>query len=48
METIASLLAQEGRAGDSRRTYARAGRVYEATGDAEASGRCDALAAPGR
>ena len=48
METLAGLLADEGRADQSRQAYARAARVYEATGDAEASGRCDALAAPGR
>jgi tetratricopeptide (TPR) repeat protein/transcriptional regulator with XRE-family HTH domain len=48
METLAGLLAEEGRAEQSRQAYARAARVYEATGDAEASGRCDALAAPGR
>jgi tetratricopeptide (TPR) repeat protein len=48
METLAGLLAEEGRADQGRQAYARAARVYEATGDAEASGRCDALAAPGR
>jgi tetratricopeptide (TPR) repeat protein len=45
LETVAGLLAEEGRGGESRQAYARAARVYEATGDAEASGRCDALAA---
>jgi len=45
LETVAGLLAEEGRADESRQAYARAARVYEATGDAEASGRCDALAA---
>jgi len=45
LETVAGLLAEEGRADESRQAYARAARVYEATGDAETSGRCDALAA---
>jgi tetratricopeptide (TPR) repeat protein len=45
LETVAGLLAEEGRTGESRQAYARAARVYGATGDAEARGRCDALAA---
>ena len=45
LETVAGLLAEEGRTDESRQAYARAARVYGATGDAEASGRCDALAA---
>jgi tetratricopeptide (TPR) repeat protein/transcriptional regulator with XRE-family HTH domain len=34
LETLAALLAEEGRAEESRRTYARAAQVYEAIGDA--------------
>ncbi|MER5648792.1 helix-turn-helix domain-containing protein [Streptosporangium sp. NPDC002524] len=44
LETLAALLAGEERTGESRRAYARAAEVYEAVGDAEASGRCRALA----
>ncbi|WP_436757817.1 tetratricopeptide repeat protein [Streptosporangium sp. V21-05] len=44
LETLAALLAEEDRTGDSRHTYARAAQVYEAVGDAEAGGRCRALA----
>jgi transcriptional regulator with XRE-family HTH domain/tetratricopeptide (TPR) repeat protein len=44
LETLARLLAEEGRTGDSRQAYARAAKVYEATGDVEASSRCEALA----
>ncbi|MGW0804720.1 helix-turn-helix domain-containing protein [Nonomuraea sp. NPDC002799] len=44
LETLAALLAEEGRTGESRRTYARAAEVYEAVGDAEASSRCRGLA----
>ena len=47
LETVAALLAEEGRTDQSRQAYARAAQVYQATGDAEASGRCDALAAAG-
>ncbi len=44
LETLAALLADEGRAGESRQAYARAAEVYEAIGDAEASSRCRDLA----
>ncbi|MDH2426348.1 helix-turn-helix domain-containing protein [Sphaerisporangium sp. TRM90804] len=44
LETLAALLSEEGRTGESRRAYARAAEVYEAVGDAEASGRCHDLA----
>ncbi|GAA3072843.1 helix-turn-helix domain-containing protein [Streptosporangium carneum] len=44
LETLAGLLAQENRIGESRQTYARAAEVYEGVGDAEASGRCRELA----
>ncbi|MFC5827694.1 ATP-binding protein [Nonomuraea insulae] len=44
LETLAALLADEGRTGESRHTYARAAEVYETVGDAEASGRCRDLA----
>jgi transcriptional regulator with XRE-family HTH domain len=43
---LATLLAEEGRAEESRRTYARAAQVYQAIGDAEASSRCQAAAPP--
>jgi tetratricopeptide (TPR) repeat protein len=48
LETLAALLAEEGREQESSRTYARAAQVYEAIGDAEASRRCQAsvIAAP--
>jgi hypothetical protein len=46
LETLASLLAEEGRAEESHRTYARAAQVYEAIGDAEASSRCQAAVTP--
>ena len=46
LESLAGLLAQEGRTGESRRTYARAAQVFKAIDDAEAGSRCDALAAP--
>jgi tetratricopeptide (TPR) repeat protein len=46
LETLAALLAEEGRAEESRRTYARAAQVYEAIGDAEASSRCHAAVTP--
>jgi tetratricopeptide (TPR) repeat protein len=45
LETLAALLAEEGRTGDSRQAYARAAQVYEAIADTEASSRCNALAA---
>jgi transcriptional regulator with XRE-family HTH domain/tetratricopeptide (TPR) repeat protein len=44
LETLAALLSDENRAGEGRRTYARAAEVYEAIGDAEASIRCRDLA----
>lgn len=46
LETLAALLAEEGRTEESRRTYARAAQVYEAIGDAEASSRCHAAVPP--
>jgi len=45
LESLAGLLATDGRTGESRRTYARAAQVFRAIDDAEASSRCDALAA---
>jgi tetratricopeptide (TPR) repeat protein len=44
LQTLAALLAEEGRTEQSRTTYARAAQVYEAIGDAEASSRCHAAA----
>ncbi|GAA4581313.1 XRE family transcriptional regulator [Planotetraspora phitsanulokensis] len=44
LEVLADVLAEEGRDGESRRAYARAAEVYEATGDAAASSRCRNLA----
>ncbi|MFJ6837036.1 NB-ARC domain-containing protein [Streptomyces sp. NPDC091209] len=44
LEVLAVLLSEDGRAGESRRTYALAARVFEEIGDAEASSRCQALA----
>ncbi|WP_440104564.1 ATP-binding protein [Streptosporangium sp. H16] len=44
LETLAALLADEERTGESRHAYARAAEVYEAVGDAEASSRCRGLA----
>jgi tetratricopeptide (TPR) repeat protein len=46
LETLAALLADEGRIEESHRAYARAAQVYEAIGDAEASSRCQAAAPP--
>ena len=46
LQTLATLLAEEGRTEESRRTYARAAQVYEAVGDAEASSRCLAAVPP--
>jgi transcriptional regulator with XRE-family HTH domain/tetratricopeptide (TPR) repeat protein len=46
LETLAALLAEEGRIAESRRTYARAAQAYEAIGDGEASSRCHAAVAP--
>ncbi|MFD5513958.1 ATP-binding protein [Streptomyces sp. NPDC127051] len=44
LETLASLLADEGRQDESGRAYVRAAEVYEAVGDADASRRCRDLA----
>jgi tetratricopeptide (TPR) repeat protein/transcriptional regulator with XRE-family HTH domain len=44
LDTLAALLAEDGRTEQSRRTYLRAAQIYEAVGDAEASGRCHAAA----
>lgn len=44
LETVAALLADEGRTDESRHAYARAARVFEAIGDTGASDRCHALA----
>ncbi|SEG99740.1 Tetratricopeptide repeat-containing protein [Nonomuraea solani] len=44
LETLAALLADEGRAGESRQAYARAAEVYKAIGNREASSRCRDLA----
>ncbi|MET7339343.1 helix-turn-helix domain-containing protein [Nonomuraea sp. NPDC005650] len=44
LETLAALLAEEDRTGESRQAHARAAEVYEAIGEAEASGRCRDLA----
>ncbi|GAB3844480.1 NB-ARC domain-containing protein [Dactylosporangium cerinum] len=44
LETLAALLAEVGRTGDSHHAYARAAQVFEAIGDTEASRRCHALA----
>jgi tetratricopeptide (TPR) repeat protein len=46
LESLAGLLAEDGRTGESRRAYARAAQVFTAIDDAEASRRCDALATP--
>ncbi|WP_187414165.1 XRE family transcriptional regulator [Nonomuraea sp. PA05] len=44
LQTLATLLAEEDRIGESRQAYARAAQVFEAVGDAEASSRCLDLA----
>jgi tetratricopeptide (TPR) repeat protein len=44
LEVLAATLAEEGRADESRRAYARAAEVFESIGDAEASSRCRDLA----
>jgi len=46
LKSLAALLAEDGQARESRRTHARATQVFKAIDDAEASSRCDALAAP--
>ncbi|MFD6181927.1 NB-ARC domain-containing protein [Streptomyces goshikiensis] len=45
LETLASLLAEEGLPNDSRRAYVRAAQVFESIGDSAASSRCRTLAA---
>ncbi len=45
LESLAGLLAEDGRTGESRRAYARAAQTFKAIDDAEASSRCHALAA---
>jgi tetratricopeptide (TPR) repeat protein len=44
LEILASVLADEGRTEESRRTYAWAARVFDSIGNPEASGRCHHLA----
>ncbi|MGW1553939.1 tetratricopeptide repeat protein, partial [Streptomyces sp. NPDC002346] len=44
LETLGSLLADEGRKDESSRAYARAAEVFESVGDADASRRCHDLA----
>jgi tetratricopeptide (TPR) repeat protein len=46
LETLAALLAEDGRTEESRRTYARAAQAYEAIGHAEASSRCHGAVTP--
>jgi tetratricopeptide (TPR) repeat protein len=46
LESLAALLAEDGRTDASSRAYARAAQVYQAIDDAEASSRCAALSAP--
>ncbi|WP_460492139.1 ATP-binding protein [Dactylosporangium cerinum] len=48
LQALAGVLADEGRADESRQKYARAGDVFDAAGDAEAAGRCRDLAAAER
>ncbi|MEU7890167.1 helix-turn-helix domain-containing protein [Microbispora bryophytorum] len=45
LETLAALLAEEGRTGESRHAYARAAEVYEDVGDTAEGDRCRDLAA---
>ncbi|MFJ5261339.1 ATP-binding protein [Streptomyces sp. NPDC088387] len=45
LESLAALLAGEGRTDEARRTYTRAAAVFEEIGDAEAHTRCRELAA---
>ncbi|MFC6084187.1 ATP-binding protein [Sphaerisporangium aureirubrum] len=45
LETLAALLAAEGRTGESRHAYARAAELYKTVGDPDASSRCRALSA---
>ncbi|MFF3861400.1 helix-turn-helix domain-containing protein [Streptomyces sp. NPDC002209] len=44
LETLASLLADEGRTDESRHAYVRAAQVFASIGDTTASSRCQALA----
>ncbi|MFB4284719.1 tetratricopeptide repeat protein [Nonomuraea sp. MTCD27] len=44
LQTLAALLDEEGRTGESRHAYARAAEVYQAIGDIEAAERCRKLA----
>ncbi|UBU08318.1 helix-turn-helix domain-containing protein [Nonomuraea gerenzanensis] len=46
LETLAGLLAEESRIGESRQVYGRAAGVYEVIGDLAASSRCRGLAEP--
>lgn len=43
LETLASLLADEGRTDESDRAYGRAAQIFASIGDTEASSRCRAL-----
>ncbi|MCX5015090.1 helix-turn-helix domain-containing protein [Streptomyces sp. NBC_00555] len=43
LETLASLLADEGLTDESHRTYVRAAEVFESIGDTESSNRCQAM-----
>ncbi|MEV5085987.1 hypothetical protein AB0K74_47440 [Streptomyces sp. NPDC056159] len=45
LEALAALLARDGRMQESRRAYARAAAVFEASGELEAHRRCRDLAA---
>ncbi|MFF8732447.1 helix-turn-helix domain-containing protein [Streptomyces sp. NPDC015171] len=40
LEALAALLAEDGRAGESRRAYVRAAQMFESIGDTGAAGRC--------
>ena len=44
LETLAAILADDGRPDESRRAYARAAEVFEAIGDTDGSHRCRDLA----
>lgn len=48
LQTLATLLADEGRTGESRHAYARAAEVFEAVGDTNASSRCRTLSTAAR
>ncbi|MFF5213197.1 hypothetical protein [Streptosporangium sp. NPDC000396] len=45
LETLAGVLAEQGRRKESRQTYAQAAEVFESSGEVEAAGRCRDLAA---